>query len=219
MIPGHLLDNPVLDGRSMWKREANCCHEGKYNISLWGWIQVSSTQPSCSQTEWKVTVSMSKVLKIFWHAIAQWSVSTTTSKATEEQEKPEDPSPAWGACLPVLPTGPPHPLVWSVNCSIQKAPTRVPGDARAHLWVTRVLQKWKQVRVNHLINTCRNEHFLSHKGNQLKRKRWNLSANLFSVINSTNSKQFHYLVFPCPTNLNLFPPPLKKPCAKKQKND
>lgn len=168
-------------------------------------------RPSCSQAEW--TVSMNDVLKIFWHAIAQWPVSTTTSKATQEQEVPEDLSPPWGFCSP---TGPPYLLVWAVNCAI---PTGVPGDTRTHLWVMWVLQKWKCVQVNHLINTCKNEHFLSHKGNQLQRKRWNLSGNLFSMINSTNSKQFHYLVFLCPANLNLFSPPPKKPCAKKQRND
>lgn len=65
MISGHLVDKTVLDGRFIWKREANCCHdytkfhnegESKYPVC---------NQPSCSQAEWKVRVSMSDVLKMF----------------------------------------------------------------------------------------------------------------------------------------------------------
>lgn len=39
-------------------------------------------------------------------------------------------------------------------------------------------------------------------------------GNLFSMINLTNSKQLHYFVFLCLTNLNLFPALSKKPCTE-----
>lgn len=99
MIAGHLLDNLCWMGGLCGKEQliavtkANTIFhygdESKYP---------AHNQPSCSQAEW--TVSMSDVLKIFWHAIEQWPVSTTTSKATQEQEMPEDPSPPGASAHP-----------------------------------------------------------------------------------------------------------------------
>lgn len=73
------------------------------------------------------------------------------------------------------------------------------------------------VQVNHWSNTCRNEHFLSHKEKKFKKeKKLVLWGNLFSVINSARSNQFQYLVFQCPTDLNLFFPTSQEILWKKK---
>lgn len=71
------------------------------------------------------------------------------------------------------------------------------------------------VQVNHLINTCRmNTSSHVRESNQTKKK-LNLWGNLSSMINLARSNQFHYLAFPCPTDLNLFSPTPKKYYEKK----
>lgn len=76
-------------------------------------------QPSHSQTGWKLKESMSHILKIFWHSVAEWPICPGGHKDTSVSD------------------------VSAPEC----------------------------VQVNHLSNTCRNEHFLSHRGKQSKKEK------------------------------------------------
>lgn len=133
-------------------KEANCCHEGTYKISLWGWIQLPRTYSPAVRLsgKWEYLCLMS--WKIFW------------PPPPAKPEMPEDPSPAWCSSSPKG-----HPITSSGLLIVQyrRLPRKSQGmQGRICEWC----ECSRNRNVNHLINTCRNEHSLLHKGNQLKRK-------------------------------------------------